>query len=91
MATPVIDNLILPVNRCLVLADEDSKTTGVIFRKSAQGFFRLEQGQALIDEQQSPAVPYDHVLFIKEGAVEVEINGVEYLCMHQSNIVGVIP
>ncbi len=77
-----------------MIPDEGSEVTGVIFLRSAQGFCRIEEGQPAPEnpeDPQLPAIPYDHILFIKEGAVEVEISGVAYLCMHQSNIVGAIP
>jgi hypothetical protein len=91
---PIIDNIVLPAGRCLVLTDLGSKVTGVIFRKSEQGFVRLEKGQPIPEDPndpQPPPIPYSKVLFLKKGIVKVEVNGVEYLAMHQSNIVGINP
>ena len=93
MATPIINNLVLHAGRCLIRVDEDSNTTGVIFKVSESGFRRLVEGQPIPENgtPQPSAIPYAHVLFIKESSTEVEVNGVEYLAMHQNNIVGLIP
>ena len=91
---PTINNIVLPANRCLVLPDEGSSTTGTLFRCSLQGFRRLVQGQPMPedpDESPPPAIPYTKVLFVKEGCTEITVDGVEYQAMHQDNIVGVIP
>jgi len=84
MATPVINNLVLPGSRILVLLDVGSKTTGVIFRRSEQGggFFK---GATL------PEIESAHILFIKEGATPVEIDSIEYMAMHVNAVVGIIP
>jgi len=81
MTTPIHDNLILPDSRVLVLVDALSETTGTIFRKSfwGGGQFATRVGVS------------DHVLFVKEAASPVEIDGQEYLAMHTEAIVGVIP
>lgn len=92
MAAPIIDNLILNAGRCLVLANSDS--TGTIFKVSSQGFRRLVEGQPMPDDPllpPDPAVPYSKVLFVKANTTEVIVDEVEYLAMHQNNIVGVIP
>ena len=34
---------------------------------------------------------YDHVLFIKEMATPVEVDGIEYMAMHETAVVGLIP
>ncbi len=81
MASPTIDNLVLPVGRVLVTPDDpdpEEATTGVVFSKSAQG-------------SSSFGAVGSHVLFVKEMTTEVEVNGVEYLAMHESAIVGLIP
>lgn len=94
MAAPTINNLVLQAGRCLVLADPDSDSTGVIFKVSDQGFRRLVEAPALPqdpEDTQGPAIPYNHVLFVKENTTEVIVDGVEYLAMHQDNIVGLIP
>ncbi len=84
MATPVINNLILPSNRILVLLDEDSETTGVISHKSLQG-------GGLFIGSYNPIIESAHVLFCKEMATKVEVDEVEYMAMHIDAIVGVIP
>lgn len=81
MASPVINNLILPGSRLLVLPDEgDKPTTGVIFRRSVQGGgrFKGEDGS-------------DHVLFCPAMTTEVNVDGVEYLAMQETAVVGLIP
>lgn len=84
MATPIINELALPSSRILVLPDEQSESTGVIFRRSALGggFFKGSS---------DPEISSDHVLFIKEIATPVEIDEVEYLAMHVNAVVGIIP
>jgi len=93
MATPIIDNLILPANRLLVLKDGDSKCTGVILSKSSQGCrrFTIPQEQVEPSQPQPPLQEYDHVLFVKEMVEAVEVNGVELLAMHGNAVVGLIP
>lgn len=85
---PIINNLILPDNRILVLPDEGSDTTGIIFRRSTMGggHFVVGSGGGLGGENE-----YDHVLFAEYMATEVEMNGVEYLAMHTNAVVGLIP
>ena len=39
----------------------------------------------------NPEITSDHVLFCKEMATEVEVDGVEYMAMHVNAVVGVIP
>jgi len=84
MATPVINDLALPSSRILVLLDEDSETTGIIFRRSAQGggFFKGSS---------DPEIESNHILFNKEMATPVEIDDIEYMAMHVNAVVGVIP
>ena len=84
MATPIINDLALPSSRILVLLDEGSITTGVIFRRSAQGggFFKGSS---------DPEIESNHVLFNKEMATPVEIDGIEYWAMHVNAVVGIIP
>ncbi len=82
MATPIINDLVLPNNRILVLPD--GETIGTIFRRSAQGGGKFK-GSA------DPEIVSTHVLFVKENAAEVIVDGVEYLAMHQDNVVGLIP
>lgn len=84
MATPTINNLTLPGNRILVLLDEDSQTTGVVSHRSSQG-------GGLFIGAYNPIVESAHVLFVKEMATEVKVDGVEYMAMHINAIVGVIP
>lgn len=92
MAASTINNLVLQSNRCLVLPDSDS--TGVLFKVSERGFRRLVESPPMPqdpNEPQGPAIPYTRVLFVKENTAEVIVDGVEYLAMHQDNIVGLIP
>ena len=92
MATPIIDNLLLPRGSLLVLPDVDDKpTTGVIERVS-----EAEPGRAkfFASAGGTSAHPTDvgtHVLFLREMATEVEVDGVEYMAMHVNAVVGLIP
>lgn len=81
MATPVHNDLVLPGSRILVLLDEQSETTGVIFRRSPKG-----GGHFTIGNEES-----DHVLFVPEMSTVVEIDGQEYQAMHTNAVVGIIP
>ena len=88
MATPTIDNLLLPNRRILVLPDEgDKATTGVIFRRSQEGGGNFI-GQ--VNDMTHP-VQANHVLFVREMAVEVQVNSIEYLAMHERAVVALIP
>lgn len=88
MAIPVINNLVLPNNTIIVLLDEDSQTTGTVVERSPMGGGRF---RAITGGVGGSDLEYDHVLFAKEMATEVEVDGVEYLAMHQSAVVGLIP
>lgn len=81
MATPVINNLVLPVGRVLVIPDDpdpEEATTGIVFACSAQGSSAF-------------GAVGSHILFVKEMTTEVVVNGEEYLAMHEEAIVGLIP
>ena len=84
MATPIINDLVLPSSRILVLLDVGSETSGIIFRRSAQGggFFKGSS---------DPEIESDHILFAKEMGSPVEIDDVEYVAMHVNAVVSVIP
>jgi len=84
MATPIINNIVLPSSRILVLLDVGSETTGVISRVSSQG------GGCFMGSY-NPGVESAHVLFAKEMGSPVEIDDVEYVAMHANAVVGVIP
>lgn len=84
MATPVHNDLALPVNRILVLLDEQSESTGTIFRRSSQG------GGHFVGSY-NPVVVSDRVLFVPEMTTVVEIDGQEYQAMHVNAVVGIIP
>lgn len=87
MATPVINNLLLPNHRVLVLPDETGATTGTIEQVADLGSVKL-------DTKGTYEYPTDvgrRILFIREMATEVEVNGVEYLAMHEDAVVGLIP
>lgn len=88
MATPVIDNLLLPIECILVLPDVGSETTGMIVRKSSMGGGVFNS--VLIQSQQIPS-QHTHILFVKEMATEVQVDGIEYLAMHEHVVVGLIP
>ena len=88
MAAPIIDNLLLPVKCILVLPDDGSETTGTIFKTSAMGGGIFIS--PLVQMQEVPAT-HHHVLFVKEMSTEVNVNGIEYLAMHESAVVGLIP
>ena len=88
MATPIINDLVLPDHRIFVLLDADSQTTGTIVGRSPAGggIFKVAFGGVGGSDR-----TYDHVLFIKEMATPVEVDGIEYMAMHQSAVVGLIP
>lgn len=81
MATPVHNDLVLPGSRILVLRDEQSESTGTIFRRSSQGGGHFHDGIS----------PSGHVLFVPEMSTVVEVDGQEYQAMHVNAVVGVIP
>ena len=84
----VINNLVLPDSRILVLPDAGSETTGTIVLRSPMGggrFIVSFGGVGGTEEE------YNHVLFVKEGCTEVEIDNATYFAMHQDNVVGLIP
>ena len=84
MATPVVNNLVLPGNRILVLLDGGSETTGIIFQVSSRG------GGQFVGSF-NPEAESTHILFVKEMATPVEIDDIEYMAMHVNAVVGVIP
>lgn len=88
MVAPVIDDMLLPVCRLLVLLDEESETTGTIVRVSAMGGGRFDS--TYIQAQTQPA-QHARILFVKEMATEVTIDGVEYRAMTEGAVVGLIP
>ena len=88
MATPIINNLVLPHSIILVLPDEDSETTGTIFRRSPMGGGKFIVGFGGVGGSEAE---YNHVLFAKEMATEVKVDDVEYMAMHCNAIVGLIP
>lgn len=89
MATPTIDNLLLPINVILVLPDEgDKPTTGVIFRRSLRGGGRFQGENGTYP---NPIIESDHILFVREITTEVIVDEVEYLAMHENAVVGIIP
>lgn len=86
MATPIINDLVLPRDRILVLPDgaAGSSTTGTIFRKSAQGGGNFKGSS-------DPEIISDLVLYARDMATVVEIDSVEYMAMHVTAVVGIIP
>ena len=84
MAT--INDLVLPNGAILVLPDDGSATSGTIVRTSPMGgghFIVSFGGIGGIETE------YTNVLFVKEMATEVTIDGVEYLAMHQSALLAI--
>lgn len=86
MATPVHNDLVLPLGRVLVLPDgpAGSSTTGVVFRRSAQGGGRFKASS-------DPEITSNHLLYARDMATVVEIDGIEYMAMHEHAVVGLIP
>ncbi len=86
MAAPVIENLLLPAAIILVLPDGVGATTGTIFRRSplGHGHFYGHNGTS------NPLAEQSHILFAKDMAAEVIIDGIEYLAMHINAVVGLI-
>lgn len=80
-------------DRLLVLPDENSNTTGVISAHDTDGWRGLTIAPEIPENPENPIMPpeyYTHVVFVREGAVEVEIDGITYLAMHRNNIVGTL-
>ena len=79
-----LSDFVLPVHNVLiVLPDEGEKpNTGTIVRNSAS------MGGLFIDEV--PYVMDNHVIFIKEATVGIELDGTNYLLMHKSAIMGAV-
>ena len=88
MAVSEINNLVLPNNTILVLPDIDDDTTptGVIFRRSEMGGGRFDGKTG-----ETVAIESNHVLFVKEMAVKIKVNGVKYYAMNSRAVVGLIP
>ena len=79
--------------RILVLPDEGENDRGVIFQHNLREFRCLTSSGVPIDPEDpeqgmTDDIYHDHVVFVSEGTVEVEIGGVTYLAMHIDNIVG---
>ena len=88
MTAPIINDLLLPKNIVLVLPDEgEQSTTGTITNRSEQGGGHFESSAVTSGAPMS----YDHVLFVREMATEVNINDVEYFAMSECAVVGLIP
>jgi len=88
MAVAEINNLVLPTNTILVLPDVDDDTTptGTIFKRSEMGCKRLAGRTGEYD-----VIEGNHILFVKEMAVKVKVNGVKYYAMNSRAVVGLIP
>ena len=86
MAIPIINDLILPRNIILVLPDEgqDPERVGVVVQRSIMGggYFK---GSA------DPVLESSHVIFAREMAAPVIIDGVKHYTMHENAVVGLIP
>lgn len=88
MAAPVIDDLLLPINTVLVLPDAVDATTGVVTKRSSEGGGHF---RTVANGNSGPIQEYSHILYVKEMSTEVNIESVEYLVMHESAVVGLIP
>ena len=84
-------------NRVRVLVDEGSTTTGVIVENKLQGYGGLTNHIASEPSEnpedppmEIPPTVHNHIVFIKEMVVEVEIDAVSYLIMAIDAIVGYI-
>ena len=86
MAIPVINDLALPSSRILVLPDvgQDPDRIGTVVLRSAQGggFFKGSS---------DPEIESAHVLFAREMASPVMVDGVKHYAMHRNAVVGIIP
>lgn len=79
--------------RLLILPDDGSDTTGIIAAHDIDGWRGLTIAPEIPENPEDLPVPpefYTHVVFVREGAVEVEIDGVSYLAMHRNNIIGTL-
>ena len=85
MATPTINDLVLPRGTLLVDPDGDStSTTGVIFLRSIEGCGHFKGSS-------NPIVESDHILFVNSLATPVIVDGTTYVAMHESAVIGLIP
>ena len=77
--------------RVLVLVDDGSENTGVIVEHKFRGYRGLLERPAPLendDDLIGPDIFHSHIVFVKEMASEVEIDGIAYLAMHQRAIMG---
>ena len=77
----------------MVLLDEGSTNTGTVFQSDLAGYRGFTHPIAVPEDPDSPYLPvesYDHVVFVKEMATEVEIDDVSYQAMHRNAVIGVI-
>ena len=82
-------------DRVRVLVDEGSDATGIIVENKLQGYGGLTNHIASEPPEnpedppiEIPPTVHNHIVFIKEMAAEVEIDGTSYLVMTVNAIVG---
>ena len=78
--------------RLLILPDTGKDDRGVIYKSNLGGWRCLEISPEPTEPGEfSPQIEnYNHIIFIKEMATEIEIDGVTYLAMHRNAIVGIL-
>jgi len=80
-----LSDFALPVHNVLIVLPDAgvNPNTGTIVRNSAA------MGGLFIDEV--PYVMDNHVIFIREATVAIELDQTNYLLMHKSAIMGALP
>lgn len=79
--------------RLLVLLDDGEDDRGVIFQSNLGGYSGLVVPRELPEDPEDPIPPieqYNHIIFVKEMATEIEVDGVAYQAIHRDAIVAVI-
>ncbi len=93
--TPVINNIILPLNVLLILPDSVGASTGVVVRRELSDDIPHIK-EHLISYDKNGNIIYvsllnNHVLFVNNMSEEVKIDGTKYKVVHITGIVGNIP
>lgn len=78
--------------RVRVTLDEGKTNIGTIVESNLRGYNSLANGQISEnpEDPDPPDILHQHIVFVREGADEVEIDGVTYLVMHITSILGYI-
>ncbi len=84
MASPIINDLVLPRGTILVRPDSPDASIGIITHRSIEGGGHFK-GSA------NPLIESNHILYVKEMVAEVVINDIDYLSMYEGAVVGIIP